>query len=268
MKKLIYITVAAAWFLSVSSANAFDYYGATLSRRELPSSYMNMGYIGFFMHVDTVQSNSPAELQGLKQGDYLLSINGRSIHNPGDLSTVTADKLTIDVLRGHERKEVRLNREADRYITVQPATVDSRTVVQPFPEQKRSQQTDVLPPLKFNDDALEKKYGKTTPEQRDALRQADLQRQQREQAATEARIRRAETEEKQRKAAAAAEELKKKEKEEEERKRAQAAREKWEADQRAAEQYKQFLQQQSDIQEMRDRLRRMEEEKKKNMPVK
>jgi len=209
------------FFCSLTTTHAFDYFGAELSNSELPSSYMKLGIIGSYVHVDKLLHHSPAERQGFQQGDYLIAVNGTDIQKVADLLSVTTEELRITVLRGYKRKTIRFNLLMAKQETAPPATtVSSRPIVQAQPEPQHVKRTDNAPALRFDDAALEKKYGRTTPEQRQAMRQADMQRLQQEQAAYEALKRQTALEDQQRKAA---EEARKK-KEEEDNKRTEELR--------------------------------------------
>jgi hypothetical protein len=240
-----------------TTGHTLDFYGALVSDRELPSSFFKIHMYGFRPIVDRITSDSPADKFGLRQGDVILSINGKSVARTSDFSAMTEAKNDIRVIRGLTRKR----------ITVNGATIEAAQQVrhaankaqETTPKASTPPSSDNSPAIRFDDADLEKRFGKTTPAQREALRQQNQHRVQQEEADASVRKQRLLQEEQQQAEAKAAAEVARKQQEaqEEQRKAAEreAAKRQWEANQRAqAELVRQ--QQLNDMQEKIDRLER------------
>ncbi|ALC82311.1 MULTISPECIES: S1C family serine protease [Bacillus] len=82
-----------------------------LDMERVPQNYQE-GTLGLFgdqlnkgAYIDDVQSGSAAQKAGIKSGDVIVGINGKSVTNTGDLKNILyketkiGDKVTMDVLR-------------------------------------------------------------------------------------------------------------------------------------------------------------------------
>lgn len=256
MKYFLGCVITTVSLLHASGIDAFDYYGASVSDRELPSSFLKLGMYGSRPAVDRVLMDSPAAKHGLKQGDVLLAINGKNITRASEISLFTTDKVSLTLIRGYARKTVVINRLAIESELTRHAVESKRPAV-PSPQVMNAINADNSPAIRFDDAALEKKYGKTTPEQREAMRKKDLQRLQQEKRAEIKRNQQERVEEQRKKAEQEVAATAKKQQELLEMERLKAARaaekRQWEADQRAQANY--IRQQQlNDMQEKIDRL--------------
>jgi membrane-associated protease RseP (regulator of RpoE activity) len=89
--------------LFVSSVFAFDFYGANVTDKEVPSSYMNIGLFGYLPTVSDVTVGSIADKQGIKSGDIIVSINGKPIGKSSELNQFKTDALKVLFFRNKEK---------------------------------------------------------------------------------------------------------------------------------------------------------------------
>ena len=255
--RFIFVLALVSLFLA-TTGHALDFYGAAVSDRELPSSFFKIHLYGFRPTVDRVTSDSPADRFGLRQGDVILSINGKSVAKTSDFPTMTHEKNDIRVIRGLTRKRITVTRATVEAAQQAQYATDKARETTP-PKASTVHPPDTSPAIRFDDAALEKRFGKTTPAQREALRQQNQQRVQQEEADATARKQRLLQEEQQQAETKAAAEAARKQQEalEEQRKAAEreAARQRWIENQRI-ERERLRQQQLNDMQEKIDRLER------------
>jgi membrane-associated protease RseP (regulator of RpoE activity) len=236
-----FVLVLVSLFLA-TTGHALDFYGATITDRELPTSFFKLNMYGIRPIVDHVTTDSPADKFGLRQGDVILSINGKSIAKASDFSTLIKEKNEIRIIRGLARKRITATR-----VTIEAAKQlqhAAHKTQEPAPKPSTPPASDMSPAIRFDDAALEKRFGKTTPAQREALRQQNQQRMQQEEAD------------------AAAETARKQQEALDEQRRAaekEAARQRWIENQRIE---RNRLRQQQ-LNEMQEKIDRLEREKSK-----
>ncbi len=97
MSYLLMIITFSIFAFMANMADAYDYYGAFVSDKDAPSSYMKYGIHGYHPVVSDVLFNSPASRSGLRQGDIILLINNKGIKRTSELSTVTANIISLTV---------------------------------------------------------------------------------------------------------------------------------------------------------------------------
>lgn len=254
--RFTFVLALVSLFLS-TTAHALDFFGASVSDRELPTRFFKLDMYGIRPIVEHVAAHSPADKFGLKQGDLILSINGTSVAKTSDFPAMTKEKNDIRIIRGLVRKR----------ITVTRATIEAAQQVQhaheTAPKASTVTSSNSGPAIRFDDATLEKRFGKTTPTQREALRQQNQQRVQQEEADAAARKQRLLQEEQQQAEAKVAAEAARKQQEalEEQRKAAEreAARQRWIENQRIE---RERLRQQQ-LNEMQEKIDRLEREKRK-----
>lgn len=254
--RFTFVLALVSLFLG-TTAHALDFYGATITDRELPTRFYKLNLYGIRPIVDQVAANSLAARVGLKQGDVILSINGTSVAKAADFPGMTLEKNDIRVIRGLARKRITVTRAT--IATAQQGPHAAHKAQKTAPNKSTAPSSDTGPAIRFDDAVLEKRFGKTTPAQQEALRQQNQQRVQQEEADAAARKQRFLQEEQQQAAAKAATEAARKQQEalEEQRKAAEkeTARQRWIENQRM--QREQLRQQQlNDMQEKIDRLER------------
>jgi murein DD-endopeptidase MepM/ murein hydrolase activator NlpD len=255
-----FVLVLVSLFLA-TTGHALDFYGATITDRELPTSFFKLNLYGIRPIVDHVTTDSPADKFGLRQGDVILSINGKSIAKASDFSTLIKEKNEIRIIRGLARKRIIVTRATIE--AAQQAQHVVQKAEETAPKVSTPASSDTSSAIRFDDAALEKKFGKTTPAQREALRQQNQQRIQQEEADAAARKQRLLQEEKQQvEAKAAAEAARKQQEALDEQRRAaekEAARQRWIENQRIE---RNRLRQQQ-LNEMQEKIDRLEREKSK-----
>lgn len=258
--RFTFVLTLVSLFLA-TTGHALDFYGATITDRELPSSFFKIHLYGFRPTADRVTTDSPADRFGLKRGDVILSVNGKSVARTADFPGMTHEKNDIRVIRGLARKRITATRAT--IAAAQKAQRAAYKTQETAPQAAAAPSSDTGPAIRFDDATLEKRFGKTTPAQQEVLRQQNQQRVQQEEADAAARKQRLLQEEQQQAAAKAAAETAKKQQEalEEQRKAAEreAARQRWLENQRIE---RELLRQQQ-LNEMQEKINRLEREKRK-----
>ena len=90
-------------------ADAFDFYGASITVKEVSMSMWRMGISGNYPIIDSVTLDSPAAKAGLSQGNIILSVNGRAINNVSDLEKMPTDVYVVKILNGYNWESITIN---------------------------------------------------------------------------------------------------------------------------------------------------------------
>ena len=113
MKAVRYFLAAPIFsLLSVCQVFAGDFYGASVTDKDMPSSFMRFGIYGDHPVVGSVVSGSVAESAGFEKGDVVILINQKSVGRAADLATITDDNLIIRTFDGSKWKKLTINRVA------------------------------------------------------------------------------------------------------------------------------------------------------------
>jgi hypothetical protein len=145
-------------------ANAYDFYGASITVKEVSMSMWRMGINGNYPIIDSIALNSPAAKAGLSQGNIILSINDRVIKTVSELDAFTTNVLSVKILKGYARETIIIDRiaiEAEKTRRIAEENKTVATISPPAKTTATSERPDTTPPLKFDDTSLEKKYGKS-----------------------------------------------------------------------------------------------------------
>ena len=135
MRHLIMIFAISVIGLTANSVDAYDFYGASVSDNDVPSSYMKYGLkglIGLRPTITEVSYDSPADKAGFKRGDIFLSINGKAVKNTTDLGKTTDNKMSVLFFRGIERMTLIIDKsaveaeKASRVVKEKKATDDEK----------------------------------------------------------------------------------------------------------------------------------------------
>lgn len=162
MKNLLMIVLISISGFMANVSDAYDFYGASVSDKNTPSSYMKYGIHGYRPVINNVSYNSPASKVGLQQGNIILLINNKDIKRTSELSSVTTDIIRLTVFNGIERKNLIIDRLSIESEMANRTTTERKTTNLSHKNTFSDEQPDNSPPLKFDDAALEKKYGKST----------------------------------------------------------------------------------------------------------
>jgi len=170
MKYLSMIIAAIYFCITAGAVDAYDFYGASISDKEVPSSYMRYGINGFKPTITEVTFDSSAEKAGFKQGDILLTINNVIATRTSDLGKYTTNTIAVNVFRGIERITLTIDRLAIEMESAKRIAKDKKTAEDKIKSTNYISRPNNIPepsdnsaPLKFDDDALERKFGKSTP---------------------------------------------------------------------------------------------------------
>ena len=138
------------------SAFAIDFYGASVTDKDVPSSFMRCGIFGDHPVVGSVASDSPAEKAGFMKGDVIMSINDKDVGRSDGLAKIIENILNVSIFNGSEWKTLTINRlaietekasqlEAERKAAVVAAAIRAHS--SPPGE-------DTSPPIKLDDSML------------------------------------------------------------------------------------------------------------------
>lgn len=165
--RVVMLTITVLSFIA-SIAFAADFYGASVIDKDVPTITWKAGVDGIRPIVNGVEYGSPASKAGFKNGDIILSINNKDVKRSSDLIKFNGNTLNVKILNGTTWNTLTIDKVAIEAVKAQEkanqaATV--RKVAAPVTRQISNVNAtqDSLPPLKFDDAALEKMYGKTTP---------------------------------------------------------------------------------------------------------
>jgi len=145
--------------LIAGQAFAIEFYGASVTDKDVPSSFMRSGIYGDHPVVGSVASNSPAEKTGFMQGDVIMSINDKDVVRSDELAKIIDDILNVSIFNGSEWKMLTINRlaiatekarqiEAERKAAI---VADTNSAPSSPPGDDKS---DASPPLKLDDSML------------------------------------------------------------------------------------------------------------------
>jgi len=149
--------VFVAMLLHVGSALAADLYGAAVTDKDAPTSYMRVGIYGDHPTVASVASGSPADKAGVVRGDIVVSINGKSILRSADLAQFSAENLTIGLFDGLKWKTLNIDRMAVEKALQLEASRKAATITAVTSASASSpddEESDFSPPLRFDDSSL------------------------------------------------------------------------------------------------------------------
>lgn len=162
--KYLSACIAISFFgLIANTVHALDFYGANISDRDVPSSFMKVGIYGIRPTITDISYDTFAEKAGFKMGDIILSINDKQTKRASDFNLVTADILNVLVVRGNERKILSVNRFAIETAKAARIEIEREATVSRQQLNKEEQQENNFPAIRFDDVALERKFGKSKP---------------------------------------------------------------------------------------------------------
>lgn len=162
MRHFLFIIAISFSILTANMVDAFDFYGASISDKEAPLSYIKYGIKGYHPIINEVVLDTPVSKAGLKKGDVIISVNNRNIQKTTELRSVNGNVINLTVFNGFEQKTVSIERlsieteKTKRKDAVRKHSNDSQIYLQVV------EQPDNSPPLKFDNAALEKKYGNSS----------------------------------------------------------------------------------------------------------
>jgi len=158
MRHLMMIIAILVFGLTANVADAYDFYGASVSDKDVPSSYMKYGLnglIGLRPTITEISYDSPADKAGLKRGDIILLINDKAVKNTLDLGKFTDNTMSVGLFRGIERIVLTIDRLAIE-------TEKANRIAKEKKAAEKKVKTNITASPGFADPALEKKLGKFT----------------------------------------------------------------------------------------------------------
>jgi len=155
-------------FLFVASfqgfaANAADFYGATVTDQEVPTVAWRAGITGSRPIVGDVPVHSPAAKHGFKQGQIILSVNGKNVRKTNELSQFTTDTISVYVFDGTEMQTLSIDRLAIEKEKAERIEAERKAAIPP-PQVVPDERPDDSPPMEFNDEIIFKRSISPTPD--------------------------------------------------------------------------------------------------------
>ncbi len=172
-KLLITIMTFIAIACSNMSVHAADFFGATVTNQEVPTSAWRAGVTGERPIVGHVPPNSSAAKYGLEQGQIILSINDKKVRNVNELRQFTTDTLSVFVLDGAERKMVTIDRLAiekekqqQEKEKAEAARIEAERKAAPPSSSDDEEPVDNSPPAVFDENTLYIREYKPDPDKK------------------------------------------------------------------------------------------------------
>lgn len=124
------IVLVTIFSFFVSDAVASGFHGATVTDRDLPSSYMKIGLFGYRPVISEVPLDSVAAKHGFQRGDIIVSINGKDIKKSSELNQFTSDELSVSIIRNKEKMSVTIIRHVPRVAKAKPIVTERQVPLQ------------------------------------------------------------------------------------------------------------------------------------------
>jgi membrane-associated protease RseP (regulator of RpoE activity) len=153
------------------SAFAIDFYGASVTDKDVPSSFMRCGIYGDHLVVDSVASDSPAENAGFMKGDVIMSINDKVVGRLDGLVKIIDDILNVSIFNGSEWKMLTINRLAIATEKASQLEAERKAAVVAAANRAHSSSPgeDTSPPLKLDDSMLSNSTSNVIDDRPDSL---------------------------------------------------------------------------------------------------
>jgi hypothetical protein len=165
MNKCILHAICYLFILfATGTGYAVDFFGASVTDKDTPSSFMKYGITGYRPVINEVDVASPAGNAGFNPGDIILSINNKNVRKSSELDKTSVGNLSVIVLTGNERRRLFIDKK-----TIEKANrlaAEARANNSP-PSTSRDEGQENTSPVKFDDGYLEKRFGISTPSSRE-----------------------------------------------------------------------------------------------------
>ncbi|KAA0891646.1 hypothetical protein [Oryzomonas rubra] len=148
-------------------AHSIDFYGIEVVDSDTPSSFMKYGVYGYHPTVKSGFYEADTTNLGFRRGDIIISINNKNIRSSSELYQFKTDILTVLVFSKNEKKTLTIDRaalEKDKSVKIEKQIIDNVKYI--ANDTYSDEKVDNRPTLKFDDKYLERKFGKSTPEQK------------------------------------------------------------------------------------------------------
>jgi len=149
----LFVVLAVVLFSSWP-ALAAEFYGASVTDKDAPSSFMRYGIYGDLPTVGSVAPGSPAETAGFARGDVIVSINGKDLVHSKDLAEFGDKTLTIRMFDGLKWKVLTIDCNVVGKNEIRPAAGHRTEVETEASSSSADGRSASLPPLKFDDSSL------------------------------------------------------------------------------------------------------------------
>lgn len=129
------LTVTLLSFIT-TNAFAFDFFGATVIDKEVPSSVWKIGILGLRPTVKDVTYDSLAKKAGLTKGDLILAINDKPVKKTRELNEFSENTLKVKVFSGAIEKTLAIDRLVIGTEKTTRSTAKKEAVLDRTPEKK------------------------------------------------------------------------------------------------------------------------------------
>jgi hypothetical protein len=164
MKILVVVSTVAALILLPYVVNAAVFLGARVTDRDVPMSAWKEGVLGLRPTIHEVPLNSIAEEAGLKNGDVIVSVNGTGVKTSLELQKFSKGDLSVVVFRWGERKTLTISKSAfEPKVPKKVQPEEDPAISAARKSRSVRERPDTSPPIVFNDETLEMRYGRSTP---------------------------------------------------------------------------------------------------------
>lgn len=113
MKKICAVCAITLVYLTASNANASNFFGASVTDKDVPTIAWKVGVVGYHPTVNEIMEDSPAQKAGLVKGDIILSINNKAVKSALELREFRDSTLNVEIASGPTRRLVTINRGAN-----------------------------------------------------------------------------------------------------------------------------------------------------------
>lgn len=109
MKTISAVFVITMVYLAASNANASNFFGASVTDKDVPTIAWKAGVVGYHPTVNYLMDDSPAQRAGLAKGDIILTINNKAVKSALELREFRDSTLNVEIVSGPTRRLITIN---------------------------------------------------------------------------------------------------------------------------------------------------------------